>query len=91
MEKGESSKRPKQGSIYGVLASGPFGNITSRTDILTTGRIARGLPELRRSIDEERTLSFGSPCLLRADSPQEWSDLRNELVFHCLIRTYLYQ
>ena len=64
MEKGESSKRSREESIYGVLVSDAFGNITSRTDILTTGQIARGLPELRPTIEEEGILAFGSPSLL---------------------------
>lgn len=87
MEKGESSKRVKHGSMVGVLASGPLGNITSRTDLLSTGRIARGVPEVRRSIEEDPSLSFGSPCLLHMESPQpfNWSDLRYSEVFHFVL------
>lgn len=81
MDRGESSK---QGSIVGVLASGPLGRITSRTDILAAARIARGVPEVRRAIEEDPSLSFGTPCLLHAESPQPWSDQRNSQVFDCL-------
>ena len=88
MERGESSKRPSKNSIYGVLPSGPLEHITSRTEILTNGRIARSLPKLRPPIEEKGTLSFSSPCLLQAESPQEWSDLHNEPVSNYPQQTY---
>jgi hypothetical protein len=78
MEQGDSSNSKTH--AY-VLASGPLANITTRSDLLTTARIAYGIPEMRDAINEDRSLPFGSPCILHSLRPQEYSADRNSHVF----------
>ena len=84
MEQGDSSNSNTHSY---VLTSGPLGDITSRSDLLTTARIAHGIPEMRQAIQEDPTLPFGWPCLLHCGNPQEWSDDRDSHVIFivCLV------
>ena len=58
------SDRYAQDMGWGNLHFGPLENITQRTDILTTGRLARDVVGMHRAIREDPNLPFGTPSLL---------------------------
>ena len=54
-------------------------NIAERADILSTGRLARGMIGMRHAIRGAHKVPFGVPSLLHCD-PETWPDDRDNTV-----------
>lgn len=54
-------------------------NIAERADILSTGRLARGMIGMRHAIRGAHKVLFGVPSLLHCD-PETWPDDRDNTV-----------
>ena len=65
------SNRYSQAMGYGNLHFGPVANITSRSDLLSTARLSRGMVGMRRAISQDPSLPFDRPALLHSD-PEAW-------------------
>ncbi|KAK1651690.1 hypothetical protein QYE76_069495 [Lolium multiflorum] len=59
-------------------------NIAERADILSTGRLARGMIGMRHAIRGAHKVPFGLPSLLHCD-PETWPDDRDNTGIHALL------